>query len=95
MQEHHVTVAGRHACRSRFHVLATQNPLEQEGTYPLPEAQLDRFLMQIEIGYPEPDAERRILTETTGAEETEARHHRRRAEAAQRSGASRAGRRIT
>ena len=53
MQEYHVTVAGaRHDLPSPFHVLATQNPLEQEGTYPLPEAQLDRFLMQIDILYP-------------------------------------------
>ena len=69
MQEYHVTVAGaRHDLPSPFHVLATQNPLEQEGTYPLPEAQLDRFLMQIDILYPELDAERRILVETTGVE---------------------------
>ncbi|MDB5631401.1 MAG: ATPase associated with various cellular, 3, partial [Tardiphaga sp.] len=53
-----------------FHVLATQNPLEQEGTYPLPEAQLDRFLMEIDVDYPDRDAERRILFETTGADET-------------------------
>jgi MoxR-like ATPase len=51
-------------------VLATQNPLEQEGTYPLPEAQLDRFLMEIDVDYPDRDAERRILFETTGAEAT-------------------------
>jgi len=70
MQEYHVTVAGqRYDLPSPFHVLATQNPLEQEGTYPLPEAQLDRFLMQIDILYPELDAERRILLETTGVEE--------------------------
>ena len=67
MQEYHVTVAGqRHDLPAPFHVLATQNPLEQEGTYPLPEAQLDRFVMQIDVLYPELDAERRILTETTG-----------------------------
>src|SRR6188472_966718 len=71
MQEYHVTVAGaRHDLPSPFHVLATQNPLEQEGTYPLPEAQLDRFLMQIDVPYPEREAERRILLFTTGAEET-------------------------
>ena len=71
MQEHHVTVAGaRHDLPAPFHVLATQNPLEQEGTYPLPEAQLDRFLMEIDVDYPDRDAERRILFETTGAEET-------------------------
>ena len=54
-------------------MLATQNPLEQEGTYPLPEAQLDRFLMEIDVGYPDRDAERRILFETTGSEETRAK----------------------
>src|ERR1700759_1001006 len=71
MQEQHVTVAGsRHDMPKPFHVLATQNPIEQEGTYPLPEAQLDRFLMQIDVDYPDRDAERRILFETTGAEET-------------------------
>ena len=68
MQEYHVTVAGqRHDLPRPFHVLATQNPLEQEGTYPLPEAQLDRFLMQIDVEYPELEAERRILLATTGA----------------------------
>ncbi len=71
MQEYHVTVAGsRHDLPRPFHVLATQNPLEQEGTYPLPEAQLDRFLMQIDIHHPDREAERRILLETTGAQET-------------------------
>src|SRR5215467_13143591 len=70
MQELHVTVAGsRHDVPKPFHVLATQNPLEQEGTYPLPEAQLDRFLMEIDVDYPERDAERRIVFETTGVEE--------------------------
>jgi MoxR-like ATPase len=70
MQERHVTVAGeRHDLPEPFHVLATQNPLEQEGTYPLPEAQLDRFLMQIDVDYPDRAAERRILLETTGAKE--------------------------
>jgi MoxR-like ATPase len=74
MQEHHVTVAGvRHDLPVPFHVLATQNPLEQEGAYPLPEAQLDRFLMQIDVGYPDRLAERRILIETTGANETTAK----------------------
>jgi MoxR-like ATPase len=74
MQEQHITVAGaRHDLPRPFHVLATQNPLEQEGTYPLPEAQLDRFLMEIDVDYPDRDAERRILFETTGAEETSAR----------------------
>ena len=71
MQEQHVTVAGaRHDLPKPFHVLATQNPIEQEGTYPLPEAQLDRFLMEIDVDYPDRDAERRILFETTGADET-------------------------
>ena len=71
MQEQHVTVAGtRHDVPKPFHVLATQNPLEQEGTYPLPEAQLDRFLMQIDVNYPDRDAERRMLFDTTGAEES-------------------------
>ena len=73
MQEYHVSVAGKRLDLPRpFHVLATQNPLEQEGTYPLPEAQLDRFLMQIDILYPELDAERRILLETTGVAEAKA-----------------------
>lgn len=71
MQEHHVTVAGnRYDVPSPFHVLATQNPLEQEGTYPLPEAQLDRFLMQIDVNYPATDAERRMLFATTGIEDS-------------------------
>ncbi|MFZ0850340.1 MAG: MoxR family ATPase [Hyphomicrobiaceae bacterium] len=70
MQEHHVTVAGqRHDVPTPFHVLATQNPLEQEGTYPLPEAQLDRFLLQIDVGYPDQGAERRMLFATTGTDE--------------------------
>src|SRR6201988_3843308 len=74
MQEQHVTVAGvRHDLPKPFHVLATQNPLEQEGTYPLPEAQLDRFLMQVDVDYPDLEAERRILFDTTGAEETRAK----------------------
>ena len=67
MQEHRVSVAGHsHPLPEPFHVLATQNPLEQEGTYPLPEAQLDRFLMQIDVGYPEREAERRMMIATTG-----------------------------
>ena len=71
MQEQHVTVTGtRHDVPKPFHVLATQNPLEQEGTYPLPEAQLDRFIMQIDVDYPDREAERRMLFDTTGAEET-------------------------
>ena len=70
MQEHHVTVAGtRHDVPAPFHVLATQNPLEQEGTYPLPEAQLDRFLLEIDVTYPDLAAERRMLYATTGNEE--------------------------
>jgi MoxR-like ATPase len=64
-----VTVAGEHRPLPKpFHVLATQNPIEQEGTYPLPEAQLDRFLLQIDVPYPTADAERDILLATTGAE---------------------------
>ncbi|MGQ3356613.1 MAG: AAA family ATPase [Phreatobacter sp.] len=71
MQEHHVTVAGEtYELPRPFHVLATQNPLEQEGTYPLPEAQLDRFLMQIDVDYPDIEAERKILFDTTGSEES-------------------------
>jgi MoxR-like ATPase len=74
MQEHFVTIAGqRHDLPRPFHVLATQNPIELEGTFPLPEAQLDRFLMQIDVLYPDMDAERRMLFETTGAEEAKAR----------------------
>ena len=73
MQEKHVTVAGaRHDLPRLFHVLATQNPLEQEGTYPLPEAQLDRFLLQIDVGYPDREAERRMLLATTMGEEKSA-----------------------
>jgi MoxR-like ATPase len=71
MQEQHVTVAGvRHDVPRPFHVLATQNPIEQEGTYPLPEAQLDRFLMQIDVDYPDLAAERKIVFDTTGTEES-------------------------
>ncbi len=67
MQEMQVTVAGHpHDLPRPFHVLATQNPIEQEGTYPLPEAQLDRFLMQIDVLYPDRAAEKRVLIETTG-----------------------------
>ena len=73
MQEQHVTIAGaRHDLPKPFHVLATQNPLEQEGTYPLPEAQLDRFLLQIDVGYPDLDAERRMLLATTMGDEKSA-----------------------
>ena len=71
MQERRVSIAGEyHPLPEPFHVLATQNPLEQEGTYPLPEAQLDRFLIQIDVGYPDEDAERRMMVSTTGLDET-------------------------
>ncbi len=74
MQELHVTVAGERFDLPRpFHVLATQNPIEQEGTYPLPEAQLDRFLMQIDVLYPDRAAEKRILIDTTGDNEAVAK----------------------
>ena len=70
MQEGRVSIAGQyHPLPQPFHVLATQNPLEQEGTYPLPEAQLDRFLMQIDVDYPDRDAEREMLIATTGIAE--------------------------
>jgi MoxR-like ATPase len=73
MQEKRVTVAGEdRPLDAPFHVLATQNPIEQEGTYPLPEAQLDRFLVQIDVPYPDRDTERDILLATTGVEEEEA-----------------------
>ncbi len=73
MQEKIVTVAGQdRTLGAPFHVLATQNPIEQEGTYPLPEAQLDRFLVQIDINYPDRATERDILIATTGEEETQA-----------------------
>ena len=71
MQEKQVSVAGEyHDLPSPFHVLATQNPLEQEGTYPLPEAQLDRFFMQVNVEYPDFSAERDMLISTTGSEVT-------------------------
>jgi MoxR-like ATPase len=70
MQEKEVSVAGqRRILPQPFHVLATQNPIEQEGTYPLPEAQLDRFLLQIDVGYPERGDERAIILATTGVED--------------------------
>jgi MoxR-like ATPase len=73
MQEREVTIAGVHRPLGRpFHVLATQNPIEQEGTYPLPEAQLDRFLVQIDVPYPDRATERAVLLATTGAEEDRA-----------------------
>ena len=72
MQERQVTAGGhRHRLPEPFFVLATQNPIEQEGTYPLPEAQLDRFLFKIFIKYPTPDEERRIYRLTTGADQQE------------------------
>jgi MoxR-like ATPase len=72
MQERSVAVAGvSHDLPRPFHVLATQNPLEQEGTYPLPEAQLDRFLLQIDVTYPDEEAERTMLLATTGAAESD------------------------
>ncbi len=71
MQERHVSIAGHgHDLPAPFFVLATQNPIEQEGTYPLPEAQLDRFMMQVDVRYPDLDSERRMLLATTGAEDT-------------------------
>lgn len=71
MQEKQVTIAGiRHTLPEPFHVLATQNPLEQEGTYPLPEAQLDRFFLEIDVSYPDLAAERRMLFATTGGTDT-------------------------
>ena len=73
MQEHCVTIAGKnYELPKPFVVLATQNPIEQEGTYPLPEAQLDRFLLSIEVGYPDIDTERAIILETTGADNGQA-----------------------
>jgi MoxR-like ATPase len=72
MQEKRVAVSGvEHALPAPFHVLATQNPLEQEGTYPLPEAQLDRFFLSIEIAYPDAQAERAMLLATTGTQTAE------------------------
>jgi MoxR-like ATPase len=74
MQEGFVTINGeRHDLPQPFHVLATQNPIEQEGTYPLPEAQLDRFLMQVDVDYPSFEAEKRMLVETTGTGSARAR----------------------
>jgi MoxR-like ATPase len=74
MQEREVSIAGHtHVLPKPFHVLATQNPIEQEGTYPLPEAQLDRFLLQVNVDYPDPDAEREMLLVTTGLEDRTAK----------------------
>ena len=73
MQEREVTIAGEHKpLPAPFHVLATQNPIEQEGTYPLPEAQLDRFLVKIYVDYPDRDTERGILLATTGTVDAKA-----------------------
>ncbi|HEX3349643.1 MAG TPA: MoxR family ATPase [Acetobacteraceae bacterium] len=70
MQEQRVAIGGvEHPLPRPFHVLATQNPIEQEGTYPLPEAQLDRFLLEVQVTYPELEAERAMLLATTGAAE--------------------------
>src|SRR5438067_1923720 len=70
MQEFQVTSGGKtRQLPLPFFVLATQNPIEHEGTYPLPEAQLDRFFLQIAIGYPNEEDERRIVSETTGSTE--------------------------
>ncbi len=67
MQEHAVTASGQtHKLAEPFFVLATQNPIEQEGTYPLPEAQLDRFMLMLKVGYPSREEEERIVTATTG-----------------------------
>jgi MoxR-like ATPase len=75
MQEHHVTAGGETMPLPQpFFVLATQNPIEQEGTYPLPEAQLDRFLFDIRVAYPEEEVELEILRATTGIEEVGLRH---------------------
>ena len=70
MQEQRVAIGGvEHRLPRPFHVLATQNPIEQEGTYPLPEAQLDRFLLEVRVTYPDLDAERAMLVATTGSAE--------------------------
>src|SRR4029079_2477839 len=67
MAEHHVTVGGQtYQLEEPLLVVATQNPIEQEGTYPLPEAQLDRFMMEIRIDYPTPEQEEEIVMKTTG-----------------------------
>src|SRR5499426_650198 len=69
MQEHQVTAAGQtHTLPTPFFVLATQNPIEQEGTYPLPEAQLDRFMFELRVNYPSQEEEEAIVTSTTGDE---------------------------
>jgi len=74
MQERSVSVSGENMeLPEPFHVLATQNPIEQEGTYPLPEAQLDRFMMQIDVAYPDEAAEREIVMATTGTDQAKAK----------------------
>ncbi|MEM0977904.1 MAG: MoxR family ATPase [Pseudomonadota bacterium] len=73
MQEYQVTVAGRTYDLPRpFHVLATQNPIEQEGTYPLPEAQLDRFILRVDVDFPDRQTEKDILLATTGVMDVQA-----------------------
>src|SRR5882724_11907635 len=75
MQEHHVTAGGQtYPLPAPFFVLATQNPIEQEGTYPLPEAQLDRFMFQIAVSYPSRDEELRIMKQTTAGKSPELAH---------------------
>lgn len=72
MQEHQVTVGGEtYSLPAPFFVLATQNPIEQEGTYPLPEAQLDRFMLELRVGYPSRQEEETIVEQTTGTRKAE------------------------
>ena len=76
MQERKVSAGGKtHPLPQPFHVFATQNPIEQEGTYPLPEAQLDRFMLEIAVDYPDEDAERRIVAMGEGASSELSAHH--------------------
>ncbi len=100
MQEHSVTVGGKiHRLKEPFFVMATQNPIEQEGTYPLPEAQLDRFLLKLVVGYSTREELRTILDRTTRGEKPQGREGAGRPEAARAAsagargdrGASRAG----
>src|ERR1700743_154974 len=75
MAEQHVTVGGQtYPLEDPFLVVATQNPIEQEGTYPLPEAQLDRFMMEIRLDYPTPDHEEEIVMKTTAGASSLPRH---------------------
>src|SRR5207302_4723648 len=75
MQEHQVTAGGKmHRLPQPFFVLATQNPIEQEGTYPLPEAQLDRFMFNINVGYPSEEEEFQIVRLTTQSRKIELQH---------------------